>query len=133
MQQCGSLDALQQEQVTHWLSAWHAWSSSSDRAANGYAGVSAGFGMHRTSRQYDDANGAMDLAADIAEARAVDGVIQRMADPWRTALHVEARNTHAPARVWMSIRLMHEDVKKVTQEARSMLWRDMERANLAPS
>lgn len=94
----------------------------------GYARTSPGFEQHRTSRQYDDANGALDDAADMELARTVDSVIGKMADPWRTALHVEARNIDEPARVWATARII--DLKAVTLEARSMLWVRLESAGI---
>lgn len=125
-----TMDALQQEQVSHWLGVWHAWSATSERCARGYAGVSAGFGLYR-SRARHDAGDDLDAAAELAEARSVDEVVQRLADPWRTALHVEARNIHAPARVWASARIHHEDLQRVVTEARRMLWHGMVARGLA--
>ncbi len=126
-----TLDDLQQEQVTHWLREWGAWSAVSARAPNGYNSTSAGFGKYRCSRQYDDANGALDHEADIAEMRAVDAVVQCMCDPWRTSLHAEARNLNAPAKVWRSARLDPSELVRITGEARSMLWDGMVQAGLA--
>lgn len=124
------LDNLQQEQITYWLRLWHGWSRASDRVCAGYARTSLGFESYRASRQYDDANGALDHDADMAEAREVDRVISRLQDPWRTALHFEARNIDLPAKLWVSARIMQEEIERVTQEARQMLWDGMERAGL---
>lgn len=124
------LDDLQQEHITYCLGLWHRWSKASERAASGYARVSAGFASYRTSRQYDDANGSLDDEADMSLARGVDQCVGRIADPWRTALHVEARNVDAPARVWATARIDLEELKRVTQEARQKLWDELRKAGL---
>lgn len=124
------LDDLQQEHISYLLALWHRWSKASDRVGRGYQSVSCGFGAYRVSRQYDDANGAIDDAADMSLARAVDGVISKIDQPWRTALHVEARNIDAPARVWATARIDLADLQRVTGEAREMLWDGMEKAGM---
>ena len=124
------LDDLQQEHVTYLLALWHRWSRASERTASGYARVSAGFSSYRTSRQHDDLNGALDDEADMSLARAVDGEVSSIPDPWRTALHIEARNVDAPARVWATARVDMDQLRQVTAEARGRLWEAMERAGL---
>lgn len=121
---------LQQEQISYWLGLWHAWSRSSDRCARGYNSVSAGFGGYRARGRWGGDCGDMDAAADAALCRAIEQAVQAVPDPWRTALHVEARNIDAPARVWRSARLDHIDIKRCTNEARLMLWAQMDRMSL---
>lgn len=129
MQRDIALDTLQHEQIDHWLIGWHKWSASV-RDGAGYPGTAAGCGMYRASRQYDDGNGAMDLAADIAEAKAVDGVISRMDAHHKAALHIEARNL-CSARVWSSPRVDREQLAILTQDARRLLWLGMVKEGLA--
>ena len=128
--QPAALTEQQERDVSLLLRLWHAWSKASSRASRGYARTSPGFESYRCSRQYDDQNGAFDDVADMEMARAVDDIVRMMPDPWRTALHIEARNVDAPARVWASARLAGEDVARVTKEARAMLWRGLKRAYL---
>ena len=125
-----TLDALQQEHISHLLRAWHSWASS-DRVGTGYPGTAAGCSLYRASRQNDDWNGALDIAADIAEARVVDAVISRMVDPYRSALAFEARNLCSPGRVWRSARVDVESVEAVVADARLMLWHGLVKAGMA--
>ena len=123
------LDQLIAEQVSHWLKLWH-HRQSSDRVGQGYPSTAAGCGMYRASKQYDDSNGAMDLAADIAEADAVDSVIRKMTPTHQALLALEARNL-CSTRVWSSARISAQDVKLIMQEARQLLWDGMRNAGLA--
>ena len=120
---------MQSAQIDQWLKMWHSWASSV-RATGGYPGTAAGCGMYRASKQYDDTNGALDAAADIAEAEAVDAVINKLHPIHRAALSMEARNL-CTVRVWQSARIAQEDVQHVTAEARKLLWQGMDRAGLA--
>lgn len=123
------LQELISEQIDHWLSSWHQWCSSI-RGVGGYPGVAAGCGMYRASRQHDDANGALDHAADTAEAQAVDSVISRVPNPHNAALHMEARCL-ATARVWRSASVDQAEAERIVREAREMLYMGMQREGLA--
>lgn len=116
--------------LDHALILWHAWSRASERCAAGYARTAAGFSSYRTSRQYDDANGALDDAADMALARSVDSIISRMGRNHRLALHIEARNLDAPARVWATARIAAEELAAVTEAAKAALFGLMRKAEL---
>lgn len=124
------LNDLQNEHISHILALWHAWSKASSRVGAGYARVSPGFESHRTSRQYDDANGALADAADMQMARAVDAIISRIDEPHRTALHIEAKNIDAPGRVWANARIDLIGLEKITEEARGIMWARLEAENL---
>lgn len=118
-----TLDALQLEHIDHLLAEWHHWCKA-EKTATGYPRTAAGCSQYRASRQYDLHNGALDQDADNALSQAVDATIAKMADPWRSALHIEARNLTS-ARVWESPRIPAEMVALVTRQAKQMLWGQM--------
>ncbi|WP_101048688.1 hypothetical protein [Macromonas nakdongensis] len=97
-------DAACAARIDDWLRQWHAWCRR-DPYANGYYGVSPGCIHARTSRQYDDFNGNLDVHIDAVEMEAADAIVNAMADPWRTALSVQARNLYTGSMVWSSPRL----------------------------
>jgi hypothetical protein len=59
----------------------------------------------RSSRQYDDQNGAADTDSRGALIRHIAGVIKNIDEPHRTALYMVARNHATGASVWASARL----------------------------
>lgn len=92
------------EHINSLLAQWHAWSAGHS-LTYGYPSVNTSCRSARSSRQYDDANGGLDAHIDHVLMEAVDGVIDTIADPWRSALSVQARNLHTGAQVWNSPRL----------------------------
>lgn len=126
------LDDMQVEHITYCLRLWHGWSRASSRVASGYSRTSPGFQSYRASRQYDDANGALDDAAEMEHARAVDSALARIPDPWRVALFIEARNIDAPARVWASARIDAAEIQRITDEGRILLWHVLDVSGLLP-
>ena len=92
------------EHVNSLLAQWHAWSAGHS-LVHGYPTINTTCRIARSSRQYDDANGGLDAHIDNVLMEAVDGVIDAIADPWRSALSVQARNLHTGAQVWNSPRL----------------------------
>ena len=62
-------------------------------------------GQYRPSRQYDDENGALDEAIEHQRMKAVDFQIGEMEQPWRTAIHANARALVVGADVFISPRL----------------------------
>jgi hypothetical protein len=85
------------------LSRWHQWQPR--RATTGYAPKSLVCGAYRTSRQYDDTNGALDDDLNALRCRQVDHDVCTMHDPHRAAIYVLARNLATGANVWISPRL----------------------------
>jgi hypothetical protein len=118
-------------QVDEWLKMWHT-RSSSERHGGGYPGTAAGCSLYRPSRQYDDENGALDAATDIAIADAVGEVISTMTVLHQAALSMEARNL-CSVRVWRSARVPSQDAAAVIKLAKVELWDGMERRGLADS
>ena len=111
-----------EEELDALLSRWHSWSQSS-KTATGYGQHSAGFDGYRTSRQYDDSNGALDEDFDAQRCRAVDFAAEHLQDPWRAAIYAEARNLYTGAAVWGSPRLPADPAQRamVVAQARGMM------------
>ena len=119
-----------ESQVDEWLKMWHSWASS-ERVTGGYPGVAPGCALYRPSKQYDDANGALDAAADISTAEAVNDTIKRMTPLHIAALSMEARNLCSVRGVWQSARIPSEDAARVIKEAKQALWDAMCKKELA--
>lgn len=86
------------------LSRWHHWASRA-RMVKGYAPRALVCGEFKVSRQYDDSNGALDSDLEDTTMGAVDFQVSEMADPYRTAIHCNARNLSLGLSVWSSPRL----------------------------
>ena len=109
-----SLDAL--------LIMWHTFASQ-ESIGWGYPSRAPASHQYRVSRQYDYENGAIDGDADRAIAEAVGHQVGKMADPYRTALHINARNLKTGVSVWASPRLPANQMERarVVADARQML------------
>lgn len=68
----------------------------------GFASHAAGARDWRASCQFDDANGALDSDALGKLIDHVGCVIERIENPWRTALHLLARNRARGQSCWDS-------------------------------
>lgn len=113
------------------LSRWHWWDK--HRPIQRQAKASAcGFEAYRTSRQYDDANGALDTDLECSTMRQVDHEVQQMADPYRSAVYELARNISTGYSVWRSPRLPADAMARaaVIVTARKMLTLRLERAGV---
>ena len=60
---------------------------------------------YRASRQYDDANGAMETDARGQLAQHIGRIVASIDEPHRSALHMVARNRSSGVSVWTSVRL----------------------------
>ena len=60
---------------------------------------------YKTSRQYDDGNGAAETDARGLVAVAVGRAVDSLPEPFRTALYLTARNRVTGVAVWFSPRL----------------------------
>ena len=102
------------------LSRWHRWATSSHEV-EGYPTECPSCRDFRTSRQYDDSNGALDANLDARMMTAIDALIDRIPQPHRTALQFNARNLCTNAQVWASPRLPKgEALVTMIVEARTM-------------
>lgn len=102
------------------LSRWHHWRSMGG-IVKGYADHSLVCGDYRTSRQYDDVNGALDDELEDIRMRQVDFEVSELPDPWRSAIHALARSLCTGAAVFHSPRIAPADRARVTAEARAKI------------
>jgi hypothetical protein len=116
-----------EEKLNDLLSRWHHWASQFTVVA-GYYTSSAGMLQFRASRQYDSENGALDQEVENKTMAAVDWCIDRVRQPYRTALAINARNLCTGASVWTSARLPTDSMQRalLVAEARSLLARQLD-------
>jgi hypothetical protein len=108
------------------LADWHRFCQhTADRA--GYAGKAAVFGQSRSNSQYDWQNGVEDEMVDKRIMQGFDASIQRVPQPWFTALQFEARNLAVRHQVWVSPRLPkdREAREVLILEARNRLLKEL--------
>ena len=110
------------EALNDLLSRWHAWASD-ERTALGYPSVSASANQYRASRQYDDATGALDQDVENVIMAGVDACVWSIPQPYRIALHINARNLSTGVFVWRSPRMPEDPIACafLVSDAREML------------
>lgn len=86
------------------LADWHRFCTHT-ASKGGYPGKAPGFGQCRSNSQFDWQNGVEDEMVDRRIMQGFDAAIQRVAQPWFTALQFEARNLAVRYQVWASPRL----------------------------
>jgi hypothetical protein len=86
------------------LCRWHQWQQS-HRFGRGYNSRSLVCGEYRASRQYDDANGALDDGIENAIMKTVDFQVSEMRDPHRAAVYCLAQALTIGVSVFTSPRL----------------------------
>lgn len=113
------------------LARWHVWSSSYS-FGKGYPSVDSACRDSRTSRQYDDTNGALDAGVENRIMEAFDAAVWTIEQPHLTALQFQARNFHARVAVWKSPRLPDDDMERgvLLMEARNKLMRALARSGV---
>lgn len=111
-----SLDAL--------LIMWHTHASM-EGVGWGYPSRAPASHQYRCSRQYDDQNGSLDGDVDMQIAKAVGHQVDKMTEPHRTAIHINARNLKVGVSVWQSPRLPADQIERarIVSDARDMLAR----------
>jgi hypothetical protein len=104
------------------LSRWHTWGCD-ERTAIGFPSVSPFAKQYRASRQYDDANGALDQDVENVIMAGVDACVWAIPQPYRIALHINARNLCTGVAVWRSPRLPEDPLACafLVSDARDML------------
>lgn len=104
------------------LARWHNWCSRY-RFGKGYPSSDVTCRQSRTSKQYDYDNGAMDASVEDSIAEAFDAAMDRVEQPYRTALSIQARNLATGANVWNSPRLPADPMErsKILMDARNIL------------
>lgn len=117
-------EATTNERLDTVMAMWHAWQGTA-RQGRGYNSKALVCGDYRVSRQYDDANGALDDDIDTAICRAVQVAVDQMDDPWRAAAYIIARSCCTGVMVWFSPRLPSgkDERDAVIAETRSRLIR----------
>jgi hypothetical protein len=85
------------------LRSWHFRCQLDD--AEGYYRVNPACLMFRSSRQYDDSNGALDSDNRNTVLEAFDAAVFRLEQPYLYAIQVQARNLATGSWVWRHPRL----------------------------
>jgi len=102
--------------------------------STGHQHHAAGCGAYRTSRQYDDQNGALDDDLEHMVCKAVDQHINAMPnepEPYRLAIQAEARRLVVGSDVFLSPRLPAGEARRtLIQAARGMLVRRLTNAGV---
>jgi hypothetical protein len=113
------------------LARWHVWSSSYS-FGKGYPSVDSACRDSRTSRQYDDTNGALDAGVENRIMEAFDAAVWTIEQPHLTAIQFQARNFHARVAVWSSPRLPKDEMERgvLLMEARNKLMRALARSGV---
>lgn len=113
------------------LTRWHQWSSSYT-FGKGYPSVDSACRSSKTSRQYDDTNGALDAAVENKIMEAFDAVVWTVQQPYLTALQFQARNFCTGRQVWTSPRLPVDEMERsvLMMEARNILLRALARSGV---
>jgi hypothetical protein len=113
------------------LIVWRKWQQA-ESVGQGYPTTAPGCKLYRASRQYDDSNGALDSDMDATLGAAVDAHIEEIAQPHKTALHLDARNLVTGVSVWSSARLPIDPMARaiIVAEARGQLIRRLQSAGL---
>lgn len=115
-----------QDVLSGLLADWHTWSRHTAHRS-GYPGKAACFGQSRSNSQYDWQNGHESAAVDRMVMQGFDAAIQRIPQPWLTALQFEARNLAVRHQVWTSPRLPanREEREVLILEARNKLLKEL--------
>lgn len=84
------------------LSEWHRWAQG-EQHSRGFGNTSAGLGNYRPSRQHNIDDLYVD--SDKSTMKTVDFQVSQMQDPYRAAIHMEAKNLAAGRHVFQSPRV----------------------------
>lgn len=116
------VDSLRSERLEGLLAEWHQWQQNA-RVGRGFNNRALVVGEYRVSRQYDDANGALDDDLDEITMKQVDFQVREMAEPYRTAIYCLARALTLGMAVFTSPRLPSDRAQRdaVVAKAREML------------
>jgi len=98
------------------LSRWHHWQLGA-RVGRGHSDRSLVTGDYRTSRQYDDQNGALYDDEEVQTMRAVQACVDNLIDPYRTVVYVLARALYLGTSAFVSPRLPADRAMRAELEA----------------
>lgn len=101
------------------LVAWWKYTRARDLMGLGLPVECPSTAGYKASRQYDDINGAHETDSRGELLRHVGSLVDGIAEPYRTALYVLARNRSTGVSVWISPRLPadKDEVAEITAEA----------------
>lgn len=102
------------------LVLWWRFERSHDLSGMGYPKISPSCAGYRASRQYDDTNGADDTDAMGKLAIHIGQAVDRVDQPWRTALYMTAKNNALGLSVWTSARLPEDKDARAEMVADAM-------------
>lgn len=104
------------------LFRWHRWQQSY-RAVSGWRRSSLVLDRYVSGRHYDADNGALDDEIEADTMHTMEFEVGEMPEPWRSAIHQEARNMVVGAAVFVSPRLPSDlrQRQRVIAEARQKL------------
>ena len=113
------------------LSRWHHWLHPVN-VSRGLSSSSAGTELYRSSRQYDDENGALDDGIEHRVMQGVQACHERLEHPHSTVITIEARNLHLGMAVYRSPRLPDDPtaLAALRVESRHRMLRQLLRAGL---
>ena len=107
------------------LPRWHYWSKHTAQRA-GMPGKAPVFGQSASNSQYDWENNVENDAIEQRIMRGFDSAINKVPQPWFTALTFQARNLCTGRNVWISPRLPQgEALEVLLLEARTRLLREL--------
>jgi hypothetical protein len=108
------------------LTRHHRWAQKY-RFGKGYPSSDSACRGARASRQYDDANGALDDDLEDSIMEAFDAALNRIPQPHLTALQFLGRNMATGLYVWRSPRLPADPIERgvLILEARTKLLREL--------
>ena len=104
------------------LERWHVWKSGY-RGQRSWGTASPTCRGAQSGMLYDRENGALDASIENTIMRGFDETVGRVAQPWNTALQLQARNLATGYEVWHSPRLpeSRDEREVLLLEARNKL------------
>lgn len=113
------------------LARYHHWARGY-KATRGFKSKALVVGDYLVSRQYDDLSGALDDDLEDFTMRTVDFQVNEMQEPYRTAIHMEARALNLGLDVFTSPRLPEDPAerRRIVQLARHQLTQRLESAGV---
>ena len=116
-----------QDVLSGLLADWHHFCQHTQQRS-GLPGKAAGFGESRSNSQYDWQNNIESDMVDKRIMQGFDGAVNRVPQPWYTALQFEAKNCAVGHVVWSSPRLPKgEELEVLVMEARNRLIKELAR------
>lgn len=103
------------------LGRWHSWAKGF--SAVPVCGASAMFRSHISPKGYDSTADIADGIVNNAQMEAVEFNVGELADPYRAAIHILARNAYTGRHVWVSPRLPVDPLERgvIVGEARNQI------------